>query len=222
MELLIIIGLIAILISLLLPAVGSARRRAGCVACLSNLRQWAIAANQYAGDCHNFLPRRGQGQQPTAVINRPEDWFNALPVEMRTSAYMDLVNRNQMPGVGSQSLWICPQAADLPNRSGYLFTYGMNMRLSTWEATQPDRIDRIGSPSTMVFMADAPGGYCSVLPFAAPFSPVARHNGLVNLVFLDGHASSYPGAYIGCGLGDPQLSEVRWLVPGSTWAGPTN
>jgi prepilin-type processing-associated H-X9-DG protein/prepilin-type N-terminal cleavage/methylation domain-containing protein len=219
-ELLIVIGLIAILIAMLLPAVGSARRRAGSVACLSNLRQWAVAANQYTGDYHNFLPRRGQGQQPTTVINRPSDWFNALPVMMRLTDYMDLVTQGQMPTAENRSLWICPQAADLPNSSGYLFTYGMNMRLSTWETDLPDRIDLIGSPSTMVFMADAPGGYCSILPFNAPFSPVARHSGRVNIVFLDGHAESLPGNYVGCGIGDPQLANVRWLVPGSTWIGP--
>jgi len=219
-ELLVVIGLIAILIALLLPALGSARRRAGSLTCLSNLRQWAVAANQYANDYHNFLPRRGQGQQPTAVINRPSDWFNALPAVMRLPQYIDLMAKGQMPTADGRGLWICPQALNLPNISGYLFTYGMNMRLSTWETDLPDRIDLVGSPSTMVFMADAPGGYCSVLPFAAPFTPVARHNGQVNIVFLDGHAASFPGRYVGCGVGDPQVSDVRWVVPGSTWIGP--
>jgi prepilin-type processing-associated H-X9-DG protein/prepilin-type N-terminal cleavage/methylation domain-containing protein len=219
-ELLTVIGLIAILIALLLPVLGLARRRAGGIACVSNLRQWAIAANLYAMDYHGFLPRRGQGQQPTGVINRASDWFNALPVMLRVPMYQDLLSKGQMPTAESRSLFVCPQARNLPNSFGYLFAYGMNMRLSTWETPQPDRIDQVGSPSTMVFMADAPGGYCSVLPFAAAFSPVARHDGRVNLVFLDGHAGSFPGMYVGCGVGDPQRGDVRWLVPGSTWIGP--
>ncbi len=219
-ELLAVIGVIAVIVALLLPALTKARQQAGAIRCLANLHQWSVAINLYAGEYHNFLPRRGQGQQPTTVINRPEDWFNALPFEMRQPMYSDLVTAGAMPRVENTNLWICPQANNTPNSAGYLFTYGMNMRLSIWETPDPDRMDLIGSPSTMVFLADAPGGYCSVLPFAAPFSPVARHNGKVNIAFLDGHAASFTGRYVGCGVGDPQVSDVRWLVPGNTWIGP--
>jgi prepilin-type processing-associated H-X9-DG protein len=214
------IGLIAILLAMLLPALSSARRRAGSVGCISNLHQWAIAVNQYALEYHNYLPRRGQGQQPTTVINRPEDWFNGLPTVLRVATYLDLVSRGQIPRAENRGLWICPQATETPNTSGYLFTYAMNMRLSTWQAAQPDRIETVGSPSTMVFMTDAPGGYCSVLPFNAAYSPIARHDRYVNIAFLDGHAASFPGSYVGCGAGDPQRSDVRWIVPGSAWLGP--
>jgi prepilin-type processing-associated H-X9-DG protein len=96
----------------------------------------------------------------------------------------------------------------------------MNMRLSTWVTPDPDRITRVGPASTMVFMADAPADYCSVLPAAAPYSPVARHGGRVNVSFLDGHVTSYAGNEVGCGIGDPLRDDVRWVVPGSTWAGP--
>jgi len=52
-------------------------------------------------------------------------------------------------------------------------------------------------------MADGPAGYCSTVPFvatpAAPaaFNPVPRHNGKVNIAFLDGHVSAYDGKYVG-------------------------
>ncbi len=220
-ELLAVIGIIAVLIGFLLPALSRARGNAAQVQCLANLRQWAVAVNEYAVDNHYVLPRRGQGQQPTSVINRPEDWFNALPGVMKMQPYQDLITAGQMPRAGDRGLWICPEATSLPNGAGYLFTYGMNMRLSTWVTPLPDRIDRVGQPSTLVFMADAPSGFCSVLPFAAAFSPVARHHGRVNVSFLDGHAASFPGKTVGCGIGDPLLADIRWVVPGSPWAGPS-
>jgi prepilin-type processing-associated H-X9-DG protein len=219
-ELLAVIGVIGIITALLLPTVTKARQQADAIRCLANLHQWSVVVNLYANDFHNFLPRRGQGQQPTTVINRPDVGFNALPFEMRQPMYSDLVTAGQMPTALNRSLWVCPRSLDQPNSAGYFFSYGMNMRLSIWETPDPDRMDLIGSPSTMVFLADAPGGYCSVLPFAAPFSPVARHNGRVNLAFLDGHAASFSSSYVGCAVGDPQRSDLRWVVPGSTWIGP--
>ncbi len=45
-----------------------------------------------------------------------------------------------------------------------------------------------------------------------PYSVVARHAGMVNLLFVGGQAQAYAGAYVGCGVGDPKLDDVRWLT----------
>jgi hypothetical protein len=34
----------------------------------------------------------------------------------------------------------------------------------------------------------------------------------VNLLFLAGQVGSFAGDYVGCGIGDPQHDEVRWLT----------
>jgi prepilin-type N-terminal cleavage/methylation domain-containing protein/prepilin-type processing-associated H-X9-DG protein len=55
-ELLVVIGIIAVLIAILLPALRRARESANRAACLSNLRQIAQGIFVYANDNHQWMP----------------------------------------------------------------------------------------------------------------------------------------------------------------------
>jgi prepilin-type processing-associated H-X9-DG protein/prepilin-type N-terminal cleavage/methylation domain-containing protein len=55
-ELLVVIGIIAVLISILLPALGRAREAAQNVKCMSNLRQLGQAFHLYASSSKGWLP----------------------------------------------------------------------------------------------------------------------------------------------------------------------
>jgi prepilin-type N-terminal cleavage/methylation domain-containing protein len=56
-ELLVTIAIIAVIASLLLPALSGAKERARRTACANNIRQFVIAAQMYAHDNDDFLPR---------------------------------------------------------------------------------------------------------------------------------------------------------------------
>ncbi len=220
-ELLVVIAVIAVLIGILVPSLANARRVTRQVACASNLRQLGLATRMYADAYDDFLPRRGQGVGVTVQITRPTDWFNALPVIMGQRPYMDLAAAGKVPRPGDNSCLACPEADD--NGKPNFWSFGMNMWLSVWNNSAldlPDKFGGVGPPETMVLLADGPSSHCSVSPAPAPeydYSPVARHNGRVNICFLDGHVDTLPGSYVGCGLGFVEHSDIRWRVPGSAW-----
>ncbi len=58
-ELLVVIGIVMVLISILLPALGAARDTARTAKCLSNQKQIMSAMTTYANSSREFIPREG-------------------------------------------------------------------------------------------------------------------------------------------------------------------
>jgi prepilin-type N-terminal cleavage/methylation domain-containing protein/prepilin-type processing-associated H-X9-DG protein len=114
-ELLVVIGIIALLISILLPALQKARESASTTQCASNLRQIAIAIISYANDNKGKLP-------PSKVNNAKENgttetiypngffWSN----ELVRGKYLDSVHGVDSNGtpLGGNSVFRCPSGID--------------------------------------------------------------------------------------------------------------
>jgi len=209
-ELLVTIAVIAILAALVLPALSSGKRKAVQTECVGNLRQWGLAFRMYADDNRDFLPRRGQGVQVLAKIDRPEDWFNSLPFYFGLQSFQTMVSNHAMPAAHSQSVFICPSAEN--SGATYFLPYGMNMNLCPWNLPMQTKFAEIPQPDLVVAMADAPGPYSATYPSTNPYSPTARHGSKLNVLFLSGAVQSFAGSYVGCGTGDPKHSEICWLT----------
>lgn len=215
-ELLVAIAVVGVLTGLLLSVFSKVRTSSRSARCVSNLRQWGAALNLYANDNNNDLPRRGQGVQPLTLLRHPgddpsHDWFNVLPPYAGEMGLEDAVNAGHAPKLGDSSLFVCPEAK--ASTSGpYFLSYAMNMYLSPWLRPVPHRRIEIDNPVQLAFLADGPVAWSSAVPSQMGYSVQARHGGRANICFVDGHVASFDGAYLGCGVGEPNppLPDVHW------------
>src|SRR5438874_7628978 len=77
-ELLVVIGIIAVLIAVLLPALRKARDAANRTACMSNMRQIMTGAIMYSNESKGYLPFanwRSKEVPPTATYPYQPGWL---------------------------------------------------------------------------------------------------------------------------------------------------
>ncbi|WP_432798355.1 prepilin-type N-terminal cleavage/methylation domain-containing protein [Poriferisphaera sp. WC338] len=99
-ELLVVISIIALLISILLPALGAARESAQTLKCKSNQRQLATAMWGYVTDFDGHFPQPASDSHLTAARGLSDSvnaiWFNALDyyLDLQKKSYTSASNRN--------------------------------------------------------------------------------------------------------------------------------
>lgn len=120
-ELLVVIAIIAILASLLLPAIARAKEKAKNTTCLNNLKQMGPAIHMYAMEHDGLLPEA----EPL-----PSTGTNNLPRISHVLAPYLGYNTNNMPKV--QSVFRCP--GDYANR---FETEGASYEWNNWYGGRP-------------------------------------------------------------------------------------
>ncbi|MCO6436127.1 MAG: prepilin-type N-terminal cleavage/methylation domain-containing protein [Phycisphaerae bacterium] len=194
-ELLVVIGIIAIVVGIVLPAFSRARERSKSLACLSRVRELGRGWESYLADNEdNCPPGRMFNQEPKGPTN-PANWYdvgNGLKYRPRWPAVLGphvgvfAFNRPEPPpwkneGSGEPNyerqdydneLYQCPVVRERIDERNYAFGYNYqflgNARMANDQFINfPVRRNLIAAPSSTVVIADAMGT-------AAEFSDAER------------------------------------------------
>lgn len=145
-ELLVVIGIIAVLIALLLPSLNKAREQAKLVQCANNIRQILQYCGEYESEFKGHLPALNNGKAYTAPTSPPSNdsynppfgWSdNAMTA---TGGAMDVIvwyaagqatSNTSIIGMNLPGIFICPSDPDpthaiLAGNSSSQISYGFN------------------------------------------------------------------------------------------------
>lgn len=213
-ELLVVISIIALLISILLPALGAARKAARNTQCLSNLRQLSVVFGSYESDNNGYII------EPYVPVGDTLYW--GWSMRLMREDYLDSNH------VGKMRINICPTnivysdgaLANLPGDKATTWqagTYGWNGRSTSPDNGAPQgRIENYKNPTRRFRIADKfavrystwnafrvqshaeeiwPVVTTSYLSANGGFS-YTHPGGSANLLFFDGHAQTFASSAI--------------------------
>jgi prepilin-type processing-associated H-X9-DG protein/prepilin-type N-terminal cleavage/methylation domain-containing protein len=218
-ELLVVVGIIALLIAILMPALSKAREQANAVKCMSNERQLGQALVMFTNDHNGYLPKAWFNDGPVAGKG---GWNYRDPMYGWTYLLLRYVGNNK-------ETFRCPSddtgyvydtfndsAANLPDRGdadNIPGSYRLNISDLPNGPFDAIRATRLGNTSEAIVIADAKQGY-----MASQWNQLARWedwNGRVSKQFKDNVAwkrHRNRGMYV---FADGHAENLSW---DETWA----
>ncbi|MHB9139819.1 MAG: prepilin-type N-terminal cleavage/methylation domain-containing protein [Victivallaceae bacterium] len=206
-ELLVVIAIIAILASMLLPALAKARETAKTATCANQLKQLGTGANMYLGDNLDYYPvdkRSNAGWAIHLVASANNISYNkvlAIPGFGNKLLYCDSATGEDLSRAWiwapmSGGKWVtyngfqaALSATVLDPEALFCNSYGLSRKVSTLRLPL-SRVAYLGDTNTTVgsgFNYGNPAG-------TKLYELQKRHQGKMNLLWLDGHVSSKNGS----------------------------
>ncbi len=193
-ELLVVIGIIAVLIAILLPALVRARSMAQAIACRSNLRQLAIADSMYQNEWHGYFVPWAEAPWPY----EGKHWVDFMMPMVRSGTIFNCPTANNLRPesmMKSNGAGVCNLAYNL-NYGGYLSDGGNKYNKISLALAAVSTKSGIPKPRRDQLISFADGRWWISsnstgtdsedwnLPWRARF---VHPNGTMNAAFMDTH-----------------------------------